>query len=364
MKLNRARHLLVTILVAILPLSVQAQSQKKGGSNGGGGNGSCGTLIEDNYRELRELDGYAQYLDVQNTVLKVSPRFGARLVKASLLLEWIMTCTDLPYVGEDIGFLVGSEQVARQVDGAVYIDQRKTSDPRFTERAKAMLIMHETLQYILFKRNDEFKLGLTSAEIHERVRRVTFQLFAFHNRFKNGPSFSEYDIKQLLAKNDFGGWIMGEQRKAIVDSLPATVQSIAQHIDRACSAQTRTISGAELEALTSDVSKNCRNCGMMEMYELLNIFKTNRGFSVKRKVTFVEQSGLVTQNPVQLTDVSAGDAACEKAKIWAVSPPAVADKIFQPIICEGWDPVRNSCDTEEISLLNKIDGAYLRFYRK
>jgi len=363
MKSNCKRYVVAAMMATILPLSVHAQT-KKGGSNGGGGNGTCGTLIEDNFREASELDGYAEYSEVQKMLSVVSPRFAARLAKVLLGLDWILTCTDLPNVGDDIGFLVDSEQVARQIKASVYIDQRKTSQPTFSQRAKAMLILHEALQYILVQRNETFKLGLNSAEIHERVRRVTFQIFAFHKRFKNGPSYSQYDLKRILAENDFGGWLMGYEQQAIIESIPVTVQKIAQNIEAACTAGSRIIEGKDLERFSKEISDSCRNCGMKELSELRVLFELNWSAQPNRRMTYIAQSGLRIESPTFTDSVGIGNGTCQKAKTLASPNPEAIERLANALTCKNWDILRNNCDTEEFSLMLHVSGASLNFSRK
>ncbi|MGZ3749476.1 MAG: hypothetical protein ACXVCD_19220, partial [Pseudobdellovibrionaceae bacterium] len=251
-----------------------------GGNSGGGGNAECGKLIEDTFLEVEEIPGFKLFNQVRETVTELAPRFSIRLNKASHGLQWTFVCGDLPYRGDKIGYLVGTEQAAVQEGKTIYVDSRIFNRPSFGERSKAMLIMHESLLYILIDRNRRMNLGLTSEQIHDYVRTVTFSLFQIDKK-KRAPhgSWSDAELPMVLAENHFGGWIRGSTQKAIENSIPNTFQRLSSFIATKCSLNEQiNLVGADVGSFKDIIVQTCPNCGKLEFDALQSALKLNLEF--------------------------------------------------------------------------------------
>ena len=319
----------------------------RGGNSGGGGNAECGKLIEDTFLEVDEVPGFNLFNQVHETVSELAPRFGIRLNKASHGLQWTFVCGDLPYRGDKIGYLVGTEQAAVQEGKTVYVDSRIFNHPSFGERSKAMLIMHESLLYILNDRNRRMNLGLTSEQIHDYVRTVNFALFQIDKK-KRAPygSWSDSELTMVLAGNQFGGWINGSTQKAIEDSIPNTFQRLSSFIATKCNLNgTVSLMGADVESIRDIIYQTCPNCRKLEFDALQSALKLNLEFGPQpRGLTLNLFQGPSLQNPAMLTRIFIGPEACSVAN----GQKSISSSELGVVSCRGWDPLRNLCDVENL----------------
>lgn len=189
------------VILTLVPILGVAQSR-----DSGGGNSTNGRLIEMTHLEPQNLPEYNKYMKLaidrmNRTVPEFAHKFEERLHYISF---FVVPHHLMKLPSKETGIPVPSDQIARQKNGEVWIDEElyngTNKQKGLDNKSKNALLIHETLLSLIKRKTYELNLDRDSESVHAAVRKMT-QLFM------QGYEFEPKVYTQSLYTLGFGSFL-------------------------------------------------------------------------------------------------------------------------------------------------------------